>query len=100
MASPRTFTVAEGNFGATVIAGQSFLATNSGPISNVQILIGGADNLYYDVHLYNVRAAAPAQAGSTTYTTALPDLMPADTAEGKGFEPSTGFPAPDFESGR
>ncbi len=30
----------------------------------------------------------------------LPYLIRFTEAEGKGFEPSTGFPAPDFESGR
>jgi hypothetical protein len=64
--------------GTPPIAGQSFLATKDGRLDNVQMLVGGAPATY-DVHLYDLGLNAPAPTNVTTYSTALPDLLPADT---------------------
>jgi hypothetical protein len=78
-ASPNSFSVAENNFGGPPpIAGQSFLATKDGRVSNVQMLVSGAAATY-DVHLYDLGASPPAPGGATTYSNALPDLLPANT---------------------
>jgi hypothetical protein len=77
-AAPSAFTVGENNFSSPAVASQSFLATKGGRVSNVQMLVSGAAAIY-DVHLYDLGANPPAPAGSTSYTTALPDVLPNDT---------------------
>ncbi len=80
-AVPTTFAQPENNFGGPPpIAGQSFLATKSGRVANIQLLLSGPDTgITYNVHLYDVGAGAPAPTGGTSYTNALPDLLPADS---------------------
>lgn len=80
-ATPGVATVGEQNFGS-IGAGQSFLASNSGALSNIQILQSGSAAVY-DLHLYDKGTTDP----GGTYT-ATGDILPAGLQLSVGATPN------------